>query len=69
MKNISNSTARFWKKSQLNQTVKQAKERGFIVYKEGDTTEIIDPTTTDVILRSMFTGKMELVRIDQSYFK
>jgi len=64
---IKNGTARFLKKSHLNQLVKQFRQFGYTVERDGDTTKITAPCG-DIVLMSIFTGTVEMARIDKSYF-
>ena len=66
---IKNKTARFWKKSELNQTVKECKAAGFEVERKDDTTTITNPENGDVVLMSLYTGQVEMVLFDKSYFE
>lgn len=66
---IKNPLARFWKRSELNQTIKQCKEAGFEVERDEEVTTVTNPENGDVVLMSLFNGSVELVRIDRSYFE
>lgn len=68
-KKIKNPMARFWKRSELNQTIKQCKEAGYLVEKDEDTTTVTNPENNDVVLMSLYNGSVELVRIDRAYFE
>jgi hypothetical protein len=66
---INNSTSKIWSNSQLNETVKQAKQNKLTVIKEDETVTIIDPITNNVVLRSLKANtNNNIVRIDGSYF-
>jgi hypothetical protein len=69
MKKINNAIARIWTKSDLKQTIKQAQEGGYLVNQEEDFTEITNPQTGEVVLRSLYTGGQEIVRLDSTYFE
>jgi hypothetical protein len=66
---INNPSARFWTRTQLKQTVKEAKTAGLQVHQEQDMTTITDPGNQDrLVLRSLNNGRNEMVRLDKSYF-
>jgi hypothetical protein len=68
-KKIKNPVARMWTKTELNQTVKQSRAAGLEVERDGDTTKITDPNNGNIVLMSLYTGRLEMVRIDKSYFE
>ena len=69
MEKIKNPIARVWTRSDLKQTIKQAQNGGYLVNQEEDLTEITNPESGEVVLRSLFTGGMEIVRLNSTYFE
>lgn len=65
MTKIKNPIARIWTRSELKQTVKQAKEQGYRVQK-GEMTEIFH--NDKCVLRSLTSGTKEIVRMDKTFF-
>jgi hypothetical protein len=68
LNDIQYCAARVWTSKELAETVRQCKQQGFIVTKDGGMTTIVNPDADEVVLRSAKTGGAELVRLDQGYF-
>lgn len=65
--NIENSSARIWTKSQLKETLRQARVAGLEITEGPLLVEIFHDQKC--ILRAANVGDNQLVRIDKSYFK
>jgi hypothetical protein len=65
---INNSTARIWTKSEMRESLKQAKAYHFEITKGDSTLTIVEPNTKDTVLSGILMNNRWLVRIDQSYF-
>lgn len=69
MKPVKNSISLIWTPRELAFTKIQAAEGGYQVTTTEDTTEILDSSNNEIILRSLNTGTTELVRLNTAYFE
>jgi hypothetical protein len=69
MKPVKNSVSRIWTRTELRETKKEASAVGYQVTETDGLTEILDPEKDEIVLRSMNTGRTELVRLNTFYFE